>query len=48
MNDKEATRTFATQKAISKIAVDPKQETADVDTTNNTWPKEVVQSKFDK
>jgi hypothetical protein len=48
MNDKEATRTFATQKAIVKIVIDPKLETADVDTTNNTWPKEEIKSKFEK
>jgi hypothetical protein len=47
MNDKEANRTFATDKVVTKIVVDPKQETADVDTTNNTWPKEEVKSKFD-
>ena len=47
MNDAEVTRTFATQKAISKIVVDPRLETADVDVTNNTWPKEIVKSKFD-
>jgi hypothetical protein len=47
MNDKEVSRTFATQKAITKIQIDPKQETADIDLTNNTWPKEVVKSKFD-
>lgn len=47
MNDKEAIRTFATQKAITKITVDPKQETADIDVSNNTWPKEQLKSKFD-
>ena len=47
MSDREVSRTFATQKAISKIVVDPKQETADVDTTNNTWPKTALKSKFD-
>ena len=47
MNDAEVVRTFATQKVISKIVVDPKLETADVDVTNNTWPKEIVKSKFD-
>ncbi|MBL7887627.1 MAG: M1 family metallopeptidase [Flavobacterium sp.] len=47
MNDKEANRTFATDKAIVKIKVDPKEETADIDTTNNSWPKEEVKSKFD-
>jgi Peptidase family M1 domain len=47
MNDNEVSRVFATQKAISKIVIDPNLETADVDTTNNSWPKEVVKSKFD-
>ncbi|WP_295337876.1 M1 family metallopeptidase [Flavobacterium sp.] len=47
MNDKEVNRTFATQKAIAKIVVDPKEETADIDTSNNTWPKTAQKSKFD-
>jgi hypothetical protein len=47
MNDKEVSRTFATDKIISKIVVDPKLETADIDVTNNTWPKTEVKSKFD-
>jgi len=47
LNDAEVSRTFATQKAITKIVVDPKLETADIDVTNNTWPKQEVPSKFD-
>lgn len=47
MNDKEAIRTFATQKAVTKIVVDSKEETADIDVSNNTWPKEQLKSKFD-
>ena len=47
MNDKIANRTFATNKVVTKIVVDPKEETADVDTSNNTWPKAEVKSKFD-
>jgi hypothetical protein len=47
LNDAEVTRTFATEKQISKIEIDPKQETADIDTSNNIWPKEPVKSKFD-
>jgi aminopeptidase N len=46
-NDNEATKTFATEKRISKIVVDAQLETADIDVTNNTWPKESVPSKFD-
>jgi hypothetical protein len=47
MNDKEVNRTFATDKAIVKIMVDPKEETADIDITNNAWPKVEVKSKFE-
>lgn len=47
MNDDEVSKTFATQKVISKIVVDPGLETADIDTSNNTWPKEEIKSKFD-
>ncbi|WP_395077244.1 M1 family metallopeptidase [Flavobacterium sp.] len=47
MNDLEVSRTFATKKVVKKILVDPKLETADVDVTNNTWPKQVEKSKFD-
>jgi hypothetical protein len=47
MNDKEVSRTFATDKKITKIVIDPKLETADIDVTNNTWPKEEIKSKFD-
>ena len=46
-DDNQAVRTFATQKAIKKITIDPKDETADVDLSNNTWPKESQKSKFD-
>ncbi len=47
MNDSEVSRTFATQKIIKKIQLDAKEVTADIDLTNNTWPKEEVKSKFD-
>ncbi len=47
MDDASVSRIFPTQKTIKKITVDPKLETADIDTTNNTWPKEEVKSKFD-
>lgn len=42
-----AKKVYATEKAIKKIQIDPKLETADIDVTNNTWPKEEVKSKFD-
>ncbi|MFC6097003.1 M1 family metallopeptidase [Flavobacterium qiangtangense] len=43
-----ATRIFATDKKVSKIVLDPKLETADIDVTNNAWPKVEVKSKFDQ
>lgn len=46
-NDKEATRVFATEKEVVKITVDAKEQTADIDVTNNVWPKQEVKSKFD-
>lgn len=47
MNDTAVSRTFAVDKNIVKVQIDPKEETADVDTTNNVWPKQDTKSKFD-
>jgi len=46
-NNETAKRVFATEKVIKKIQIDPKLETADIDVTNNAWPKVEVKSKFD-
>jgi hypothetical protein len=46
-NNDTAKRVFATEKVIQSIQIDPKLETADIDVTNNTWPKIEVKSKFD-
>ena len=46
-SNETAKRFFATEKVIKKIQIDPKLETADIDVTNNSWPKEKVKSKFD-
>ncbi len=48
LNDKEVSRAIASDKEIVAITVDPDLETADVDTTNNSWPREVEESDFDK
>jgi hypothetical protein len=47
-NDKEITKAVASEKEILSIKVDPEQETADIDESNNAWPKEIIQSKFEK
>lgn len=41
-------RTFATDKKVSKITIDPKAATADIDLSNNSWPKVKAKSKFDQ
>ncbi|MFV8391803.1 M1 family metallopeptidase [Flavobacterium sp. LB2P6] len=46
-NNDTAKKVYATEKAIKKIQIDPKLETADIDISNNAWPKEEVKSKFD-
>jgi hypothetical protein len=46
-NDNEITKVFSSSKQIKNIQIDPDLETADVDTTNNSWPKK-EKSKFDK
>ena len=47
LNDKEVKKSVASEKEIVSIKVDPDLETADVDTSNNSWPKEIKQSRFD-
>lgn len=47
-NDKEVRKTIASDKQIVSVEVDPDEETADIDTSNNNWPKKVQQSKFDE
>lgn len=46
-NNATARRVFATEKKVVKIQLDPKLETADIDVTNNFWPKAEMESKFD-
>nr|WP_321222139.1 M1 family metallopeptidase [uncultured Psychroserpens sp.] len=48
LNDKEVSKAIASEKEIVSIKIDPKLETADIDTSNNSWPKEVKESDFDK
>ncbi|MDN3674715.1 M1 family metallopeptidase [Flavobacterium branchiarum] len=46
-NNDTAKKVYATEKVIKSIQIDPKLLTADIDVTNNTWPKVEVKSKFD-
>ncbi len=47
-NDSEVSKAIASEKEIVSIKLDPNEETADIDTSNNSWPKETEQSDFDK
>ena len=47
-NDNEVSKAIASKSELVKITVDPDAETADIDTSNNSWPKEFKQSKFDQ
>lgn len=47
-NDAEVKLVLSSQSELVGIVVDPKAETADIDTTNNAWPKKESQNDFDK
>jgi hypothetical protein len=46
-NNTAAKKVYATEKAIKSIQIDPKLLTADIDVSNNSWPKTEEKSKFD-
>ena len=48
LNDKEVRKAIASEKEIVSIIVDPNEETADVDTSNNSWPKVEQPSDFNQ
>jgi hypothetical protein len=47
-NDKEVSVVLSSQKELTGIVVDPKAETADIDTTNNSWPMKEQKTDFDQ
>lgn len=47
-NDDEVKLVISATSELKGIVVDPKMETADIDTTNNSWPKQEEQNDFDK
>ncbi len=46
--DNGVKRIFASSKQITNIVVDPDLETADIDITNNSWPKKVENNQFEQ
>ena len=47
-NDNEMKKIITTDKEIIGIELDPDQETADVNPSNNSWPKTEEMSEFDQ
>ncbi|CAM3451326.1 M1 family metallopeptidase [Aequorivita lipolytica] len=47
-NDTSVGKFIASEKEITKIEVDPDEETADIDTSNNTWPERKKLGAFDQ
>jgi len=47
-NDASVGMVIASEMEITKIVVDPDEETADIDTSNNTWPKRKKLGEFNK
>jgi hypothetical protein len=45
-NDAEVKVMLSSQSELTNIVVDPKAETADIDTENNSWPKAETKSDF--
>jgi len=47
-NDKKVSKMIPSDKKIVKIELDPENLTADIDMSNNVWPKQKQESEFDK
>ncbi|MFN9330187.1 MAG: M1 family metallopeptidase [Cyclobacteriaceae bacterium] len=48
LNEKEVMKVFVKEKEVVNVVIDPKQETADVNITDNVFPKRAAESKFDQ
>jgi hypothetical protein len=48
INETTVTKVFVKDKEVTNIALDPNSEMADVELTNNTFPKKAGDSKFDQ
>jgi hypothetical protein len=47
-NDNEVSKTIGSDKKITNIQLDPNLETADIDVSNNSWPREEQKSEFEQ
>ena len=48
LNDKQITKSISSDKEIVSFQIDPDLETADVDTSNNSWPRAEKEGEFEK
>nr|NIM36621.1 M1 family peptidase [Hydrotalea flava]NIM39481.1 M1 family peptidase [Hydrotalea flava]NIN04670.1 M1 family peptidase [Hydrotalea flava]NIN16342.1 M1 family peptidase [Hydrotalea flava]NIO95407.1 M1 family peptidase [Hydrotalea flava] len=46
-NENEVTKVFVTNQAVKSMQLDPLRETADIDESNNSWPKVSAPTKFE-
>jgi hypothetical protein len=46
-NEMQVTKVFAKQKEVIRFVLDPKRETADIDESNNYWPRQYQPSRFE-
>ncbi|WP_339629963.1 M1 family metallopeptidase [uncultured Maribacter sp.] len=47
-NSKEVMMVISSPTELTNVVIDPKMETADIDITNNSWPKKEQENEFDK
>lgn len=47
LNEWEVTKVFAKKKEVKNIVLDPYRETADIDESNNFWPRQFTPSRFE-
>lgn len=47
LNEDKATKVFAKRKEVTSVQLDPHRETADIDESNNTWPRAAKTSRFE-
>ena len=46
LDTQRVSKLFVTSKPVTKVVIDPLNQTADVNTTNNVWPPEVKEEPF--
>ncbi|NVO85945.1 M1 family metallopeptidase [Hymenobacter terrestris] len=46
-NNAEVSKVFVTEKPVASFVIDPYQQTADTDQSNNAWPQQAAPSRFE-